>query len=441
MAVKEDVNIKVSADMAEALQAWKDIENGPKALEEALRRIGELEQNTSTKWASALDGVIAKWTSVSFLIQQATKAITAFLNEQAKLRAESVGSTAAIDAGLTSYRVAQGNLSGDAAQIAAGRIALIAQQSKASLPGAFDAATQLAKFGASREQAEGSALAQMLQVQDVAQAGGRVDPQSLSRAVLSILKRSGQPITGQSIRGLGSTALGLSQAGTGFGLGQLEEFQKVASVAGASGVGLPDTLAVFAAIREKEESKRALSQFRGLFDQDVRPGEAQQIQALLQRGRGMLAAGGGEEGFAGAAAIVSGSMAAGETQAESIYGASGYRPGILSQEEIRKRFISARRAEFGVSPLEESLQGYYFDVLRYFGGPENAIQKITSSPFSPAPANPLQARIRERALGRQEFYHHLILPDGRDVPVQTEGEALNQDVSNDATQSANFRSP
>jgi hypothetical protein len=438
MAVKEDVNVKVSADMAEALQAWKDIENGPKALEEALKRLGDLEQGSSTKWAGALDGVIGKWTSLTFGIQQATKAITAFLDEQAKLRGESVTATQVIDAGSRNYAVAQGNLPDAQRLVAAGLIATVAQQSKASLPGAFDAATQLAYSGATREQAEGDALAQMLQVQDVAQAGGRVDPQSLSRAVLRILKTSGKPITGKSIRGLGSTALGLSQAGTGFGLGQLEEFEKVSGVAGESGVGLPDTLAVFAALREKEESKRALSQFRGLFDQDVRPGEREQINALLQRGRGMLAAGGGEAGFAGAAAIVSRSMAAGETQAESIYGASGYRPGILSQEEIRKRFLAARREEFGVSPLEEALQGFYFDVLSRWGGPENSIQQLTSG-FTTAPKDPVSGRIRERALGRQEFVHRIIVHDGRDLPMQTEGEALNQDVSNDATQSANFR--
>src|SRR3972149_6374347 len=61
MAIREDVNIKVSADTAEALQAWRDIENGPKALEAALKKIGELEQSSSSKWASALTGIVGRW--------------------------------------------------------------------------------------------------------------------------------------------------------------------------------------------------------------------------------------------------------------------------------------------------------------------------------------------------------------------------------------------
>jgi hypothetical protein len=62
-----------------------------------------------------------------------------------------------------------------------------------------------------------------------------------------------------------------------------------------------------------------------------------------------------------------------------------------------------------------------------------------TSGFTTAPKDPVSGRIRERALGRQEFVHRIIVHDGRDLPMQTEGEALNQDVSNDATQSANFR--
>lgn len=435
---KEKVDITADADVARAIEKLVAIAREYGKIGDAAAESGEKGSRGAKTFAASMDGLIGKWVSVSKGIELSLAALKMFLAENAKLRAEQVGATRTIDTGLRGYQSAAGNLSDAAAQEAAGRILAVAQQSKASVPAAFGAASLLARFQVGRPQAEGPALAELLQFQNVAKAGGQ-DAEGLSAAVVNALQRAQRPITGDTIRKFGAATLGLSRQIKGFDAGEIGITADVASYGRNAGLDLEETAAIVGILSEEYGEGGAKRTFKSLFkDSEFTREEKQRIAGLRARAAGLMR--GSERDYAAAAGIYSGSMAAEEEQAETQYAASGYRPGALDSETVRKRYLAARRDLMGSNAIDELIQGTRYDWLQWFGGPEYAIRNLTSG-YSAEPRSPVEAQIRERALGRQDFTVRLVLPDGRDVPSTTSQDAAAGlgGFSTDPTQYENFR--
>jgi hypothetical protein len=434
----EKVDISVDAKVANAIANLADVARAQGSLGDAAEESGRKGARGAREFAGELEHVVGRWTAITTYIDLAREALVKYLETAKKLREEQVASTKVIDTGLTGYRIAQGNLSGPAGLEAASRISAVAQQSKAGNQAAFSAASLLAQYGVGRQQAEGPALAELLHAQDLAQAQGNIDPNALARGILDALQRSRRPITGPNIRALASSAYTLGTKVKGFDAGELGITADVATIGRDAGLGLEQTMAIVGALSEDYGEGSAKKRFRSLFA----PGkhsvdEQRQVAALRARALRLLSGSAGD--YATATGIAGGSMADEEAQAQSQYEASGFTPGILDAAAVRNRFLAARRKELGVSAIDQGLQGFRFDVLNLIGGPEYAIRNLTDGGFGSAPSDAANARIRARALGQQEFTVRLLGPDGRDVPVQSEANALNVDYSNDATQSTNFR--
>jgi hypothetical protein len=458
MAVKEDVNIKVSADMAEALQAWKDIENGPKALEEALKRISDLEQGSSTKWASALEGIVGKWLSIAAAIKLAKDAAESYFATQQKISGERVENTRTIDAAFTaSLGVRHITRESPAGSALFNRVRQAAVAAASTASQAFATSDILFRQGGDTQEN----LIAMLGVADVSKQLNGPDP---SEAIASILRQSGGKITPKRIEGLGGLMTSLLRPGVGANLGMIDEYNQFATQVTGAGFDEQQGLSMWVALRSKETNmRRAGTQFRSLFDADVRPGEAQQLAGLQSRGAAMVAAGGGD--YQTLVDIVGGSMATREQRSETSAAFGRYTPGVVGRREARNNLVSLLES----MGIEGTYRGT--EVESVFDNPWGpdflgfnklsmkttqaayALQRMTtdstgsdffsrqSGAKSAAELSEERRIYREQIMGQREIVHRFLGPDGRDVPVQTEGEALNQDVSNDATQSANFRSP
>lgn len=424
MSVTEDVNIKVSADTAEAVRAWKEIADGPQALAAAMERLGDLEHKYSTTVVAALEGVVAKWTSIHAIIDRVTTAAKAYLDIQNQLRDESVTASHAVDAGLVRYRTAQGNLSYDDGQDAANKILGQAYESGATTPEAFDAASLLARYGVGRKEAEGASLAALLQAQDVFRTQGDADPMSMSRSLLDALQRSQRPINGQSIQSFAQAIHGLSTQIKGFDAGEIGITGDVATYGQKAGLGIEETAAIVGIFSEQFGEGQAGKRFRRLFGDDkYTRDETKQIEQLRQQAAQLLRTGG--TSYAGASAIVDESMESKADASDTAYTASGYDPKALDSDEVRKRLITAFRESNGgrISPFEEGIRGMQYDWNEYFWGPEQAVNSMTSG-FTGEARSPRMERIRGQALGQIPLKIQLQGPSGMDIPTETPVEQI-----------------
>ncbi|MGD9632196.1 MAG: hypothetical protein AB7G28_20645 [Pirellulales bacterium] len=441
---KEKVDISVDADTARAIANLTEVVRAQAKMGDAAADVGEKGKSGAKKWGEELEHVVGKWFTIHKVIDTAIELVKKFLEEQKKLREEQFGATKAINTGLTSYRIAQGNLSDSAGQEAAANILRVAQENRSSVEGAFGTATMLAKNGVGRQEAEGSALAEMLQLQDLAQAQGTMDPSALSRGIMNALNRYGRPVTGENIRQFGTATFGLSRQLKGFDEGEVGITADVATYGRRAGLSLEETAGVVGLLSEAYGEGTAKRRFKSLFkDNEYTLAEKKEIAGLRSRAKGLLKGSPGE--YSEAVEIAGGSMADEEELAKTRYGASGYKPGILDDATIRQNLISALRAERGgPSVFGDAMAGYEFDIAAALSGEggEGAINNLYNPNAYQSSQTEQRARarrIRDRALGREEFTIRLQTPDGRDVPIQSEAEALNIDFSNDANQSANFR--
>lgn len=439
---REKVDISVDADTARAIANLTELVRKQAEIGEAAEKSSKRAAGSTREWGHELSHVVGQWTSMTKAMDLAIEGIKKVLEQAKKIREEQVGATRTIDTGVTAYRIAQGNLSPAAGLDAASRISTIAQENKASNISALSTATLLAQYGVGREQAEGPALDELLKLQDLGQAQGVADPMGLSRSVINLLQRYKRPITGESIRGVGSSFFGLRRQLKGFDEGELQITSDVATLARKAGMGPEEAAGVVGLLSEQFGEGVAKRRFRTLFkDNEYSLAEKKEIAAL--RGRAAQLRSGSTSDYETAVGIAGSSMTDEESQAQASYEASGFTPGIMDSDTIRKRLLTdIRRQRGGPSPFMEWAVGMEFSFFNELASPfstnpsQFAVETIAAI-HGKTPES--QAGIRNRVLGRQETVFRILGPDGRDVPVQSEAEALNTDFSNDATQSANFR--
>ena len=74
---REDVNIKVSANIAEAIQMWKAMEQGPEGMARAMEGMAQRGGKAKKDLAFHAEGLIGKWVTIGAVVKKAHDALKA----------------------------------------------------------------------------------------------------------------------------------------------------------------------------------------------------------------------------------------------------------------------------------------------------------------------------------------------------------------------------
>lgn len=441
MPANENVNIKVTAETAAALQAWKDVANGPLALEKALKRISELESRTSKTSATNLAGMLGRWVGIGTAIAGAREQLDKYAATLRQVEESQARSTAEADTAVRGYFAAA--RIADPKQQAASlqRIGAAALNRSSTLPQAGKAAELLKKFKFSREEAEGGSLIELLTLQDSVVAGGG-DADTMARRVLEIIQRSGAPQTRQSIRQVAASLGQYTGRIAGFDEGTLGRYARVAPLAQRAGIPLATGLGMFGLLEETLDPRFARSKFQSLFDDKRLPGEGQEISQLRARAQAILGKG-GEQEYLMAAEIGTSGVASRMAESTAARQLGEVRTGAISRTEARERLVAllnmygvpeasslAREGQAGIlsgfdSPTPFGLFGDWFSTTHRAQSAAAAINQ--QLPFAqPEERGRRYKMLTEQIMGKQPLTIRLKTPDGRDIPHEVDAVGIQE---------------
>lgn len=441
MPANENVNIKVTAETAQALQAWRDVANGPLALEKALKRISELEARTSKSGAQNLTGLIGKWVSLAGVTAAARDEVEKYWLTLRQMEESQAKSSAEADTALRGYYVAARIADPQQQAAARTRIGAAALNRSSPLAQAGKAAELLKKFKFSREESEGGSLIELLTLQDSVMAGGG-DADTMAKRVLEIIERSGAPQTRQSIRQVGASLGQYTGRIAGFDEGTLGRYARVAPLAQRAGIPLATGLGMFGLLEETLDPRFARSKFQSLFDDKMKPGEGQEISQLRARAQAILGKG-GEQEYLMAAEIGTSGVASRMAESTAARQLGEFRTGAISRSEARER-LSALINAAGIKETSGLIGKGQATILGQFDDPSSLPFGLGDSAYStedrarraagwllPAGGDRRNWRqqregIVEQIMGRQPLEIRLKTPDGRDIPHEVEMSLLNK---------------
>ncbi|NOY41195.1 MAG: phage tail tape measure protein [Planctomycetes bacterium] len=441
---KEDVNIKVSANVAEAIRMWQAMEEGPKGMADALEKMGHRGKRASSGITDEFKKLAGQWVSIAAGIKLAKETLDLFVQVQKESLALASEATVPVDA-LSRQFQNQGTLSNEDAAAARQQILDIAQQRGIDPKGAFDAGRQLVSSGFTPEEVvEGGALDEFLKLQNATNASRPdVDPERLAKAAVQFLQATKQGLTAEAIRDNAMTIQGLF-TGTNLQGTDLEQFSKRAAsvndITGLQGNQLPILsqlldvtdvnnagTSLLAAVRglgtaAAEPAKVSALKSAGLKPEDVDfVGEdfftvQRRVADALERmpdnlrniffkrvfgAEGSLAGGilfsqegvaetqrrlnvsASEESFERARAITEGSLEAKQRSAESRKAKAFYDPNFIESDTARQNLLSEIKNRGGTF-LEVGLTGLAFDTAEFLGADaETAVRFATDSTIAP----------------------------------------------------------
>ena len=455
---KEDVNIKVSANVAEAVRMWQAMEEGPKGMANELEQLGRKGRRSSSGMSSEFSKLVGHWTEIGFGIAAAKKLIESFIaaqKESLKLTGES---TVPVDELSRRFQV-QGGLSNAQAVQARLDILNTAKQRAFTPEGAFGAGTQLVSSGfTSQEVTSGGALDEFLKLLNATNASGRnVDSAELAKATVQFLKATKQGLSASSIRDNATEIQGLFKSTNlqAAGLGTFAS--KAGSIADATGLG-KEILPLFSQFLDVTSDEVGGTAFRsstislatagaepakvqalkllGLSPQDVDfqgesffqvqktlaeafgsvPGEVANIAAkrlfgkegliaksVLFSGKGVadtrerLALGASEESFERDRAITEGSLQARQRAAESGQALAFFDENFVDPDTARKILLTKLR-EGGLGAFSQGVAGSIFDASTFLGGDaETAVTAATTNIVGTQPGLELTREVIKEA--------------------------------------------
>jgi hypothetical protein len=260
---REDVNIKVSANVAEAIQLWKAMEAGPEGMAKALDSMGQKGKQSTKGIGDELAGMVGKWTSVAGAIAIATEAIQQQREAVRQLRQERVETTNTIDEAWNRFQVQAGIPQGPQADRVRTQILSTAAQRKFAPVPALVAAEQLGSAGASVQDILGGGLDEFLQLLTASNAAGQqVDSGEMARAMVLFLEAN-------KLRpdraGMRPTSLAIQQlfGGTNLQLSNLARFAPEAgTIAKYSGLKPEEQLAIYSQFLGTMDEARGATSFR-----------------------------------------------------------------------------------------------------------------------------------------------------------------------------------
>lgn len=261
---REDVNIKVTADEAEALRMWRRMQEGPEAVAAEMENMSRRGKRASSSLASDFDKLVGKWFSVRAGIQAAQDVFNAFIESQRELRDQALDTTIALDEQTRKLMVQAGVTGGNQFNRIRQSVLATAEARGATSSAAFEATRQLVSSGFTLDEAlDGGATDEFLQLLAATNAaGGDADPQALAKALAAVLTANQQQLSAENVRGVAVPIQELFRS-TNLQVANLARFApESAVIQSASGASINEQLAIFSQLLDVTDEARASTAFR-----------------------------------------------------------------------------------------------------------------------------------------------------------------------------------
>jgi hypothetical protein len=259
---REDVNIRVSANIAEAIRMWKAMEAGPKGMANEMEAMGKRGKSAASGLGSELGNIVGRWVSIGAAISGAITLIRSLVTAQQELRESTKDASAGIDSQLRLvYSLMDYSRSGGELR----KVILGTAQERGVTPDkAFQAAGALSGAGyAPEEVLEGGGLDAVLRILAANAAGGKnVDTQALVDSLTAFLEATGQERSTENLLQAGVAMQNL-WAQTKLSIEDLQAMApRAAAVSSATGMG-NEMLAVMSQFRDVTDASTGATAFRG----------------------------------------------------------------------------------------------------------------------------------------------------------------------------------
>ncbi|MCZ6655576.1 MAG: phage tail tape measure protein [Planctomycetota bacterium] len=261
---REDVNIKVSANVAEAIALWRAMEEGPKGMANELEGLGRKGKRANESMSEGLDKVIGKWTSLKAAIDLAVKGIQFAIQANRQFQQESAEAQLSEEKSRIKLGL-QANVTGAPLDALRGRLFDVAKQ-RGGIPRTIveAIATQLASSGAARaDLVSGTDIVLQIAAATSADISSRGGAKELTEALALSLSATGQDLTAANLSRLGVTTQRLIK-GTNLQIGLLGGFAQVqGELTAEGGISQEDQLTMFALLTQVAgQSERGRTAFK-----------------------------------------------------------------------------------------------------------------------------------------------------------------------------------
>lgn len=197
---REDVNIKVSADVAEAVKMWRAMEQGPQAMANELDQLGKKGKTAASGMTGEFTKLVGQWASVGAAIATAKQLLDAYIATQREAVQKSQTATRSSDQMVRElFLLTPGDKTEK--QIRSDLLSL-AKERRVQPQQAKEVAGALLGAGYSYEQTMGAggAADAMLRTMSATNATGKgIDAKALTDALTGHLSATGQKLTAENL--------------------------------------------------------------------------------------------------------------------------------------------------------------------------------------------------------------------------------------------------
>lgn len=234
---REDVNIRVSANVAEAIRLWKAMQEGPQAMANEMDALGQKGKKAASGMTGEFDQLLGKWASIGASIAAAKQILDAYIQSQRQAMERTTDATRGADQmsreiyNLNDGKAALGKVRND--------LLTLAQNRRVDPGQAKDAIGALLGAGYTYEQTvdQGGADAILRTLAATNATGKDVNVKDLTDALTAHLAATGQASTKENILGAGQ-AIQAMFAATKLEMEDLQQFApRSANIFNTTGLG------------------------------------------------------------------------------------------------------------------------------------------------------------------------------------------------------------
>jgi hypothetical protein len=261
---REDVNIKVSSDVAEAVRLWKAMQEGPQQMANEMEAMGQKGKKSTKGITDELVGMVGKWASIAAAIGVAQKAMEGYFESQKKNREQADKSSLSVDESARRFYVQGGIRDAQSQRKATETILGVAEMRAVDSNTAFGAATQLVSSGFNSDDVtQGGVLDQFLQILNATNAaGGNADAEGLAKAMTQYMTANNMDLSALNVRKVGVGVQRLF-TGTNLQIGNLSRFAPESATIGEySGLGAMEQAALFSQFLDVTDEAKGATAFR-----------------------------------------------------------------------------------------------------------------------------------------------------------------------------------
>ena len=284
---REDVNIKVSSNVAEAIQMWKAMEEGPQAMANQMDIMSQRGKKGANDMASAFEGLIGKWASITTGIMAAKAALDIYIQAKERMNELENENTLTVDEASRRLFV-QGTVTDTDEQSRIRQQVLRIGTNRATTgENAFAAATQLVSSGFSMDETvNGGGLDEFLKILNTTNASGaNTNPDELAKAMVQYMTASGQDLTAENLRSNGIAIQSLFR-GTNLQVGGLARFApEAATIAQFTGQTSNEMGAAYSQFLDVTDDAKGSTAYRsGVVSLATAGADRKKTEALKQLG-------------------------------------------------------------------------------------------------------------------------------------------------------------